>query len=396
MSLRVLVTEAQASAAVAAVRSLGRRGHEVRVTCARGAFPLAATSRWCRGLVRVPDPLDHPDDYAGAILSEVRRNGYDAVLPIGDPSLVAAAPARSDLERLAVWCSAGERALHEAADKWTLLARAERAGLPRPPAALCESMEAWREARERLGDRLVHRSRTSLLRRGARLVKPPAAVFFDAAAAEQDALARCARQEPFVVTPYLPGRGRGVYVFVAGGRPLLWFGHERLRETNPRGSPACAALPDPPTPGEVAGCGRLLDGLGIEGAAMIEFRRDPAGATSIVEVNARLWGSVALAVQAGLDYPWHQVAWFATGEVPAPGEAVGRPRGCRYLSAEISHLVHAWRGKPEGWGADYPTFGGALRGFLDGFRRGFGFYHQSWEDPLPGLVEPLAYFMGRS
>jgi hypothetical protein len=394
-TLRVLVTEGHASAAVAAVRSLGRRGHEVRVSGTRGMFPLAATSRWCRGLVRLPDPLGSPDDYASELLREVRRVGYDAVLPVGDPSLFAAAPARVEVERLATWCAASPPALEAAADKWSLLERAERAGLPRPPGELVEDMHAWHRARARLGRALVHRSRASLLRRGGRLVKPPAATFFDPGAAEQDARGRCERGEPFVVTPFLPGRGRGVYAFVAAGEPRLWFGHERLRETNPVGSPACAAVPSAPNAMEREGCARLLADLSVEGAAMVEFRRDPTGATWIVEVNARLWGSVALAVQAGLDFPWHQVAWFAEREVPVP-EAPGRDvPGCRYLSAELSHLRHAWKGRPPGWEGDYPTFRSAFAGFVDGFRQGFGYYHQSSEDPLPGVAEPLAYLLRR-
>ena len=83
------------------------------------------------------------------------------------------------------------------------------------------------------------------------------------------------------------------------------------------------------------------------------------------------------------------------GEVPPEVPRGVPPRGCRYLTAEVSHLLHAWRGAPAGWGGDYPGFGEAWRGFVDGFRQGFGYYHQSSEDPLPGLAEPLAYLWRR-
>ena len=62
---------------------------------APGLFPLAATSRYCRGLVSLPDPATAPDDYADAILRETRK-GYDAVLPLAER---LALPARATQEQ---------------------------------------------------------------------------------------------------------------------------------------------------------------------------------------------------------------------------------------------------------------------------------------------------------
>ena len=110
----------------------------------------------------------------------------------------------------------------------------------------------------------------------------------------------------------------------------------------------------------------------------------------LVEVNPRLWGSIPLAVHAGIDFPFHQVAYFLHGRRPAMSPDGIPPVGARQLSAELIRLAHAWQGPPAGWERGYPTFATALKEFVDGFREGMRYYHQSTEDPLPGVAEPIA------
>ena len=50
---------------------------------------------------------------------------------------------------------------------------------------------------------------------------------------------------------------------------------------------------------------------------MVEFRHDRAQRlTSLMEVNGRYWGTLSLAIEAGVDFPWYE--WqIAHGEKPA-------------------------------------------------------------------------------
>ena len=390
--MRVLVTDANASAAVATVRSLGRRGVECEVAWQGTAFPIAATSRFCDGVVRLPDPMAAPDAYAEALLRHVRRGDFDAVIPISDGARAACAPERGSFERRATYVAAPEAASRAAEDKWGILEQGRAAGLATPPARLVEREADWTDAREALAVPLVLRSRRSLIRNGDRFRKPPTRVHFDPAAADADARARCARGEPFVVTRFREGTGRGVYLFLSGGAAICAFGHFRLRETNPQGSAACAAVPLVPTAEEVERCAALARALGLDGAAMLEFRTGRQGEPEwLVEINPRLWGSIQLAVDAGFDFPWWQLRWFAFGEAPARPAGTGAVRGARFLTAELVHLLHAAKGRPAGWGGRYPTWRESWRAFLEAFGPGWRAYHQRAGDPLPGLVEPLMF-----
>ena len=80
----------------------------------------------------------------------------------------------------------------------------------------------------------------------------------------------------------------------------------------------------------------LLDASGYQGLAMAEFKSDGEHAW-LIEINARLWGSLQLAIDAGVDFPGLLVAWLA-GAQPAP---VRTYRVGVRLRSEIGELDHA-------------------------------------------------------
>jgi hypothetical protein len=48
----------------------------------------------------------------------------------------------------------------------------------------------------------------------------------------------------------------------------------------------------------------LLSHLGWRGVAMVEFKRDDRdGSLRLMEINGRFWGSLQLAIDAGVDFP---------------------------------------------------------------------------------------------
>src|SRR4029077_11048979 len=84
---------------------------------------------------------------------------------------------------------------------------------------------------------------------------------------------------------------------------------------------------------------RLLGPIGWHGVAMMEYKQDQnTGDFFLMEINGRFWGSLQLAIDAGVDFPF--LAWqLATGrrpEVPRP-YAVGVKN--RWLCGDVDHLL---------------------------------------------------------
>lgn len=109
---------------------------------------------------------------------------------------------------------------------------------------------------------------------------------------------------PLLVQQRTIGDGIGVFLLRSGRRTLLQFGHHRLREKPPAGGVSTYRESiEVPTDLRLR-CESLLDELEYEGAAMIEFKRDAkSGEFVLMEINARLWGSLQLAIDAGVDFP---------------------------------------------------------------------------------------------
>ncbi len=125
---------------------------------------------------------------------------------------------------------------------------------------------------------------------------------------------------------------------------------------------------------------------------MVEWKVGPGGAY-LMEVNGRIWGSLPLAVAAGVDFP-RLLAEVFSGAARLPGLDRGRTNGStpyptgirsRNLELELRWIASALRSPaPPG---TRPTRADGLRvaaGLLDP-RVGHDVF--SLADPLPGIVD---------
>jgi hypothetical protein len=117
-----------------------------------------------------------------------------------------------------------------------------------------------------------------------------------------------------IVQEYVQGEGWGVSALYWRGEKITSFTHRRLREKAPLGGTSTLRA-SARAPALEAATGRLLRALGWHGLAMVEFKYDPTARRYwLLEVNPRVWGSIALPVGCGADFPF----WLylcAIGEV---------------------------------------------------------------------------------
>jgi len=171
----------------------------------------------------------------------------------------------------------------------------------------------------------------------------------------------CADAEPLpLVQEYIVGKGHGYYALCDRGHVLASFMHERVREVPPSGGPSSMArsFADPAL--EDAGR-RVLGALKWTGVAMVEFKRETAtGRYVLIEVNPKFWGSLGLAIAAGVDFPWLLVQLAMNGTIEAP--AAYRDTAYQWLSMDIAHSMAVRR--PFLWVCD------VARGVPNDFRLG--------------------------
>jgi predicted ATP-grasp superfamily ATP-dependent carboligase len=125
---------------------------------------------------------------------------------------------------------------------------------------------------------------------------------------------------------------------------------------------------------------------------MLEYKLDAAGVRHLIEVNGRFWGSLQLAVDAGVDFPYLscQLALGRRPDVPASYRVGVRNR---WLLGDLDHLLarllHApgELALPPGAPSRWRT----LIDFAASTRPGVGDQVASGDDPRPFLHELKQY-----
>ena len=139
-----------------------------------------------------------------------------------------------------------------------------------------------------------------------------------------------------VVQGHVPGQGVGAFFLHARGEVLAEFMHRRLHEVPYTGG--VSSLREAWHHAAILGDAlEKLRAARWEGVAMMEYRWDPAtDRFTFIEMNARFWGSLHLALYAGVDFPRLLLDAWQGLPVTAP-----RPRPgvrCRHFPDEVRHV----------------------------------------------------------
>ncbi len=378
--MRVLITDGNERAALAAARSLVHAAHAVSV-CGSSSPSLAGVSRGVRSHRVAADPLRDPAGYVSEVARFAKRDSTTLLLPITDPSVEAVLEHREELPAT-VAVPFPELATYRAAsDKAHILALAETCGFGVPETRFLTTI------RDVIPDAAFfpavvkpHRSVVNVDGVRRKVAVTPVA---DAAACRRALAALPAAAFPVLLQRHVFGVGEGFFALRWEGRTVAIFAHRRLREKPPSGG-VSVYRESIPLDESLAGPGvRLLDALDWNGVAMIECKREAAtGRQMIMEVNGRFWGSLQLAIDAGVDFPV-LLARCAAGEtVLAPREYRVGVRS-RWFWGDVDQLYLRLR-----------NGGSRLQAVREFLRRAAGDRSEvlRWRDPAPFLVESLQWF----
>jgi len=319
---------------VACIRSLGRAGHAA-IAAAEDADALGFESRYCSRRILQPKGLS-PALYAQWLSSVVRDNDIDLIVPsetlvgmLGDSidGFARLIPAGPDPRRLARYVGKFElfRTFLEGPDA-TLRANLPNTVLLRQGddsvaslSSLVPPLFAKFDAAEASG-------------------LPARVLRFDSYDAARAALAPLLKAyERGVVQQFAPGVGVGVFFLRWNGEIKATLMHRRLHEVPHTGGVSSLRETwwNEPLHADAL---RRIHALDWWGVGMLEYRWDAStGRFALMEFNARFWGSLHLALFAGVDFPRLLVdAWAGRAIEPVRAPAGVR---CRYtFPKEVEYL----------------------------------------------------------
>lgn len=395
--MKVLLLDGNENQAVACVRSLGAAGHDVEVGAAQG-WSKAGWSRFAAARFTYPCPEDEPDAFIESLVRRAQREPGTLVLPLTERATLPISAQRDTL------LDAGARlilpphpTLLRTFDKRETTDLARSLGLQTPQTALLETREDALQIAPDFPFPAVLKPRasqqldpqTGLMRAtGAPIYALDAAAFV---AAWDQLQTRCGA---VIAQEWIDGQGGGYFALMNEGKLRAEFAHRRLRDVRPTGSGSALRESVAPDPRMRDGSVALLQALGWHGVAMIEFRVRADGTPVFLEINGRFWNSLALAVNAGVDFP-RMVAQIAEfGEVAAPFPAYQSGVKCRWWLGDTRHLIEVMRGAPPSFPGRFPARGAALRAFVTP-QIGTGSDNFWLSDPLPELGDWLDFALHR-
>lgn len=396
MSATVLVTDGEERAALAVVRSLGRAGHRAVVVSATGRS-LAGSSRHAAAEHAAPAPLADPGGFGAEVERIVRAERAEVLLPVTEAALLALLPRRRGLEPCRIPFPDLER-VRAVSDKARVVAAAAAAGIAVPEqVALRSPGELAALDPGSLSYPLVAKPARSVIEGAGGRLKLGVLHVSSAEALEAAVRPLPEAAYPLLLQRRVVGPGVGVFLLRWRGELVAAFAHRRIREKPPSGGVSVYRESVALDPGLLARSRALLERFGWEGVAMIEYKLDAAtGTPYLMEINGRFWGSLQLAVDAGVDFPALLVS-LALGKRPEPVLSYRVGVRSRWWLGDLDHLLARLRRSPSDLALP-PGSPGRLRAALDFltlWRPGDRSEIFRWSDPRPGLREALQWLQGR-
>ena len=378
---RVLVTDAGRGSAVAVIRSLGRLGWTVAAADVDPRAP-GLHSRYTSQKMIYPDPLEDANATARAFARYIERHEIDLVIPVTDEAILPLQSIRAELPDRVKLAMASDAALAVAGDKIATLELAQRLGVRVPESVIIRTGDVDRAAR--LGWPVVVKpARSRLLTPAGRITRH---VVSYAGSVDELSAAAAAAGAPALAQEYVAGVGHGVELLLREGELVAAFQHRRIREVPITGGASSCRESVPLDPDLLEQALVLLRSLEWTGVAMVEFRVGANGSRRM-EVNGRIWGSLPLAVRAGVDFPALLAAVHLDRETP-PLRQSGYRLGVRSrsLPLEVSWIGAVLAGRQGVPGIPIPPRRSAVKVALQAFIPA-GWDVLSIDDPRPGLIE---------
>lgn len=355
----LLVDQGRDRATLVAVRALTAAGFEVGTGAPARNFASLSRHAGAHHLVR--ECSEDEDGFVADVARAVGERGYDIVFCSYEAGLLTLSRRREEIAP-AVWPYPPYEVVRRTFDKLDLFGAATEAGVSMPftvPANETSLAEWSGPVVVKARNHVPHRFETAV---------------FDGPLQARELVERTLAEggEPLLQTPLSGKMGAAVMVIGRDGTVLVEL-HQLAERTWPPGAGDTVLGRVVATEAELSdAAARLARELGWTGLAQIELFRDARGRPWITDFNGRFYGSMALAVGAGVNVPaiW---ARDALGLDPWNGSGPSAARiGARFQWLNRD-LAAGWAGGP--------------RSLLNALAAAPVAAHSMWEpsDPLPAF-----------
>jgi predicted ATP-grasp superfamily ATP-dependent carboligase len=310
---KVLVTDASERAALAVIRSLGEKGIDV-VAGDSSSFNAGFISKYCKRRILYPSPKKSKSRFIKAITHLVKKENFDLIIPVTDFTGIPISEYKEELETNVRVAAPNYATSMKAFDKAQSIEIASKNNIPHPQTHFIEEICHVKKLAAELEYPVVIKPRTSIIWLNdqafkIKVTKRNYAFNKKEFVTKYYKIVKGLGNVGIVnmlplVQEYVDGTGYGVEALIHNSKPIAVFVHKRLREYPITGGASTLRVSIKNEKLSILGL-KVLKAMKWEGVAMVEFKgNEELTKVNFVEVNGRFWGSLPLAIAAGVDFPY--------------------------------------------------------------------------------------------
>lgn len=254
---------------------------------------LCSYSKYCKNTIKLySDPQDI-DGYAKELIQVLKKADYDVLIPVGLNSNLMASKYKSEIQSYVNLLAPDWEYMKIAANKDMTMNLASCIGVPIPQTVVLDDPRDLRDITE--FPVVIKSSDES--KNYIKYCNNPQELLENFNELFSKSRTKIICQE------YIEGFGCGFFGIYQEGRLISHFLHKRLKEFPITGGPSAVA--ESFFDEKLYHSGKqLCDALHWNGPIMAEFKYDTIkGEYKLIEINPKLWGSLDLTIEAGINVP---------------------------------------------------------------------------------------------
>jgi predicted ATP-grasp superfamily ATP-dependent carboligase len=372
------------------VKSLGRRNIGTTLMVQKGLVPQMF-SRWHSESVYCPSSLDDSEGFLKNLLRLVKTGKYFTIFPIGDNSLMIISKHREQLALYLKLALPSHESVIKALDKFQTLAAAEKLGIPIPKTFLPKNIVELREVSIKIQYPAVIKPRSFFRgQNGKTNFSRPC--YVNSASELISTYSKVEKDFPSsLIQEFVPGQNISVALLFDHCEPMAAcaIGVKRTKPVTGGDSVLRESIPLDPMLLRYATT--LLRSLKWHGVAEVEFKVDSRDRTpKLMEINARFWGSMNVAIDSGVDFPY-LLYLLAKGEQIRPVFNYRIGVKFRWLNGDVQNLQSTLKGEPKLVTMKPSNKLKAVLRFLKFYEKNIHYDGFSWFDPLPFFLDEALF-----
>jgi len=313
--MNILITDGDNRASLAIVRSLGNKGHNLFVGEIKQPS-LASSSKFCKYKFTYPNPAINESKFIERIFQEVKKNSIDLILPVRDLTTLSITENYDYFKDICHIPFASSDSIKLAASKLKIVNLAQNINISVPQTQYLSTPNDVDDFDFQIPFPIVIKSDRSRIRIDNGILSTSVSYANNKNELIDIIKSKHHNEFPILLQERVKGPGLGVFVCYNHGKMIAYFGHKRLREKPPSGGVSTLRESVAIHPLALDYTKKLMDKLIWHGVAMVEFKLDDRdGIPKLMEINGRFWGSLQLAIDAGMDFPEILINTFTNNQI---------------------------------------------------------------------------------